>query len=136
MSAEVLIVEDEVLVALQLEDILFDAGYQVVGVVSDRGSLKNMAGTPQVALVDLNLRDGATGPMIACQLAEAFGTKIVYVTANPSQLREYAPTAVGIIEKPFSQSAILAAIRLATTGPGPEPWPRDLKPIPRVAAAN
>ena len=106
----ILIVEDEILVALQLEDILCDAGHSVVGIVPDQAALHALSDPPQVALVDLNLRDGLTGPLIARALAERFGTRIIYVTANPGQIGEPAPTAVGIVQKPFSSSAILAAI--------------------------
>ena len=110
MAATVLIVEDEILVALQLEDILSDAGHRVIGIVPDHASLRDIPDTPQVALVDLNLRDGPTGPEIARKLSQIFGTKIVYVTANPGQIGDPAPTAVGIIQKPFSQAGIVAAI--------------------------
>ena len=87
---------------------------------------------PQVALVDLNLRDGLTGPSIARKLSEFFGTKIVYVTANPGQIGEPAPTAIGVVQKPFSQAAILAAIALAMGGTE-ERLPPELEPISQAA---
>jgi DNA-binding response OmpR family regulator len=114
MAATVLIVEDEILVAMQLEDILSDAGYNVVGIVPDHVSLRGIADPPQVALVDLNLRDGPTGPEIAWELAEIFGTRIVYITANPGQIGVPAPTTVGVIQKPFSPAGVLAAVACAT----------------------
>ncbi|MBW8752862.1 MAG: response regulator [Sphingomonadales bacterium] len=114
--ANVLIVEDEFLVALELEDILTDAGHKVVGIVPDRAGAQVLAQPPEVALVDLNLRDGPSGPTIAQQLAERFGTIIVYVTANPGQIGKPAPTALGVVQKPFSQHAILAAVALAVSG--------------------
>lgn len=112
-GANVLIVEDEFLVALQLEDILVDAGHHVVGIAPDRASVDRLAEAPEVALVDLNLRDGPSGPRIAQQLAERYGTIIVYVTANPAQIGTPAPNALGVVQKPFSQHAILAAVALA-----------------------
>lgn len=129
MGANVLIVEDEILVALQLEDILCDAGYRVVGIVPDHASLHDLPDAPQVALVDLNLRDGPTGPSIARSLSEIFGTKIVYVTANPAQIGEPAPTAIGVIQKPFSQAAILAAIGCAMGQLAREEMPREVELI-------
>jgi DNA-binding response OmpR family regulator len=114
--ANVLIVEDEFLVALELEDILTDAGHKVVGIVPDHAGAQVLAQPPEVALVDLNLRDGPSGPTIARQLAERFGTVIVYVTANPGQIGKPAPTALGVVQKPFSQHAILAAVALAMSG--------------------
>jgi DNA-binding NarL/FixJ family response regulator len=131
-AANVLIVEDEFLVALQLEDILTDAGHTVVGIVPDQDGVRKLVAAPQVALVDLNLRDGPSGPTIARQLAERFGTMIVYVTANPAQIGTPAPTAVGIVQKPFSQSAILAAVALAVSGEAVE-TPPDLHRLRHVA---
>ena len=121
-KANVLIVEDEFLVALELEDILRDAGHQVVGIASDEASVRQLDAAPQVALVDLNLRDGPSGPAIARQLAERYGTVIVYVTANPGQIGTPAPTALGVVQKPFSQNAILAAVALAVND--------DRQPVP------
>lgn len=115
-GANVLIVEDEFLVALELEDILTDAGHTVVGIVPDQAAIHRLDKTPEVALVDINLRDGPSGPTIARQLAERFGTIIVYVTANPGQIGQPAATALGVVQKPFSQHAILAAIALAVNG--------------------
>ena len=113
MSVDVLIVEDEFLIALQLEDILATAGHRVIGIVCDRAALSQVREAPQVALVDLNLRDGPSGLSIAQDLALKHGTAILYVTANPNQIVEPAPTAVGVVQKPFSPPSILAAIALA-----------------------
>jgi DNA-binding response OmpR family regulator len=113
-GVNVLIVEDEFLVALQLEDILTEAGHRVIGIVPDHASVHALPEPPDVALVDLNLRDGPSGPAIAQQLAERYGTVIVYVTANPSQVEKPAPTALGVVQKPFSPHSILAAVALAS----------------------
>ena len=69
MCAKVLIVEDEFLVALDLEELLTRAGHEVVGVVPDRASLDRLRTPPEVALVDVNLRDGPSGPLIAEELS-------------------------------------------------------------------
>ena len=65
------------------------------------------------APVDVNLRDGQTGPTIANQLAERDGTRVIYVTANPAQIDPIAETAIGYIQKPFSAAAIRAAAAIA-----------------------
>ena len=84
-----------------------------------------------VALVDLNLRDGPSGSTIAHQLAERFGTAIVYVTANPAQIGRPAPTAIGVVQKPFSPHAILAAVSMATRGAAQSlPTELDFYPVP------
>jgi len=117
MIAKVLIVEDEFLVALELEDILSQAGHKVIGIAPDHASVGKLPDVPQVALVDLNLRDGPSGIAIAQFLSQAYGTVIIYVTANPSQIVTPAPTAIGVVQKPFSQHAVLAAVAVATGKP-------------------
>jgi CheY-like chemotaxis protein len=109
----VLIVEDEMLVALDLEDILTQSGYEVVGIVSDLREVGSVDKSPVVALVDLNLRDGPTGNAVAHTLAEQFSTRIVFVTANPAQIAEPPPTAVGYVQKPFHAAAVLTALAAA-----------------------
>lgn len=115
MTNTALIVEDEIFVALDLERILVDAGYGVAAIAADRESA--MAAAPQCsfAFVDVNLRDGATGPEIAQRIATDYGVKVVFVTANPSQIGD--ADCLGYIRKPFSDAAILAAAALACEGP-------------------
>lgn len=108
-GSTILIVEDEILVALDIERILSDAGYHVAAIAADRDEALSLPTAPALAFVDVNLRDGKTGPRIACDLAAAYGTKVVYVTANPAQIEPRAETAIGYIRKPFSDAAILAA---------------------------
>ena len=129
LRGKVLIVEDEFLVALQLEDILEDGGHAVVGTVPDMASLSRLAEAPDVALVDLNLRDGLTGPTIARQLAGEFGSRVIYVTANPGQIDSPAPTAVGFVQKPFTRQSILAAISYALAGCPDAGRPAELEPL-------
>lgn len=128
-SGKILIVEDEFLVALQLEDILADGGYSVIGTVPDVAALGRLGEAPDVALVDLNLRDGLTGPAIARELAGRYGARVIYVTANPGQIDMPAETAVGVVQKPFTRQAILAAISYALSGCAHEARPAELEPL-------
>ena len=116
MAKSVLIVEDEIFVAMDLERILIDAGYKVTAIAADRDSALANGEKTDIAFVDINLRDGRTGPAIACDLAERHGTKVFYVTANPGQIDPVAETAIGYIRKPFTADAIVAAAHLAALG--------------------
>jgi CheY-like chemotaxis protein len=131
-SAKILIVEDEFLVALQLEDILADGGHAVLGTFPDAASVAAWGEAPDVALVDLNLRDGLTGPSVARDLAARFGSRVIYVTANPGQIDTPAPTAVGIVQKPFSRQAILSAIAYALADCPENSRPLELAPLARA----
>lgn len=109
----VLIVEDEVLLAMDLEDIVMGAGHEVVGIAHDKHGVSQLGGRPQVALVDLNLRDGPTGQEIARKLTSEGGTRVVFVTANPNQIANPPSGAIGYVQKPFSPEVIMAAIDYA-----------------------
>jgi len=129
VPGKVLIVEDEFLVAMQLEDILADGGHAVLGVVPDMASLCRLTDAPDVVLVDLNLRDGLTGPAIARDVSGRYGALVIYVTANPGQIDVPAPTADGIVQKPFTRQAILAAISYALAGCPDADRPVELEPV-------
>jgi CheY-like chemotaxis protein len=113
MSKTALIIEDEIFVALDLERILTDAGYKVAGIAADSDQALAAAPGCEIAFVDINLRDGPTGPQIAERIARDYGVKVVFVTANPAQIG-ISSEALGYVRKPFSDRAILAAAALAS----------------------
>ena len=113
MSRTALIVEDEIFVALDLERILTAAGYEVVAIAADQQEALEAAGQCQFAFVDVNLRDGPSGPAIARRMAAEHGIRVVFVTANPSQIDCGSP-ALGYVRKPFSEASILAAAAMAS----------------------
>lgn len=128
MPATALIVEDEIFVALDLERILIDAGYAVKAIAADRTGALEAAADCSFALVDINLRDGPTGPELARTLAQDYGLKVVFVTANPGQIGDPSG-ALGYVRKPFSADAILAAAAVATETAPTQPPHQDFVPL-------
>jgi DNA-binding response OmpR family regulator len=125
MSKKVLIVEDEIFVALEIEEIVQDAGFEVGAIAADRAAALAGAQGCDIALVDLNLRDGPTGPSIGMALAVQHGMRVIYVTANPAQIGEASVAALGVIAKPFRAQSIAAALRLAAADE-PAPHAHDI----------
>lgn len=115
MSKKVLIVEDEIFVALEIEQIVEDAGFAVQAIAADRDAAMESADACDIALVDLNLRDGPTGPKIGMELSSRHGVRVIYVTANPAQIGEASVAALGVITKPFRAHSIAAALQLAAS---------------------
>lgn len=113
MSSRILLVEDEILVALELEATAQDLGYEVVGIAADTQTALRMAPWADIALVDVNLRDGETGPAIGRRLAQEYGVTVVFVTANPAQLGEGVPGALGVVSKPCDERITAQVISFA-----------------------
>lgn len=101
MTPQIMIVEDEFLIAMELEQIVSNLGYDCIGVADDTESaLKLVATKPGIALVDVNLSDGPTGPIIGARLANEFGVKVVFITANPRLLGDGVEGTLGAVTKP------------------------------------
>lgn len=113
MSARILIVEDEILVAADMEATLEDLGYAPVGIAPDLASAIALAACrPDVALVDLNLRDGPTGAEIGARLGQ-HGIAVIFVTANPRSLGSGVPGTLGVLTKPCDEGALAQAVGYA-----------------------
>ena len=113
MPARILIVEDEFLVAMEMEAILQDAGHLPVGIAPDLGTAENYFDEQlDLALVDLNLRDGLTGPQIGARLGER-GVPVLFVTANPRLLGAGIAGTIGVITKPTDQHTLTSAVEYA-----------------------
>lgn len=101
------------LVAADMEATLEELGYQSAGIAPDmRSAIRLSEGAPDMAFVDLNLRDGATGPAIGAMLG-ALGIGVVFLTANPRMLGKGVPGTFGVLGKPCDETGIGAAIRYA-----------------------
>jgi two-component system, response regulator PdtaR len=122
-----LIVEDEIMIALDLEDAMADLGFEVCALVpSDRRArLVAMRDQPDVVLVDVCLEGGREGIETARWLREVCGASIVFVTGcndgdTVKRIEERVPGAP-VVAKPVYReqlaSAIASAALLATLAP-------------------
>jgi DNA-binding response OmpR family regulator len=141
-----MIVEDQALLAMELELVLGESGCDVVGCAMDKAGAFAVAERerPDLALIDVNLLDGLTGPQIAQRMVSEFGCAVVFLTANPEQIPEGFAGALGAVSKPFDEATIRAVIVFArqfiqhrTLGEAPRrfrlaPWlttpPADIAP--------
>lgn len=121
----VLIVEDEILVALEIQNVLEDLGYSVVGIAADSRRARAIAEMGiDVALVDVNLRDGMTGPGIGAELVER-GATVLFMTANPAQLGAGVAGTLGVLPKPVEHHEVkqaaeyVAARHMGVSPPAP-----------------
>lgn len=115
---KVLIVEDEALLALELEGLLEDAGHKVVGWATSSEEARAMIDTvdADLAFVDIHLNDGPTGVGLAEYIVSRKGSTVVFLTANPKRIPTNFSGAVGVIAKPYTMNGLTAALRYLHEG--------------------
>lgn len=106
VGEKILIVEDDFIIAADLRDIVEGFGYETSGIADSFETARQLAPFSTIALVDVNLRDGATGPRIGQYLAGDFGICVVMVTGNPESIGEGLSNVIGIISKPIHPPVI------------------------------
>jgi DNA-binding LytR/AlgR family response regulator len=111
---KVMIVEDEGLVALELERIVQEAGHETIGPLFTMEQALAHGNRADVALVDLGLADGSSGSSLARRLMDRFGTKVIFVTGSPRDVGLGLEGAVDVIGKPFTDERIQESLRKAT----------------------
>ncbi len=131
-SLKILIVEDEFLIAMDLELVLQELGHVIVGIASTYDEAVNLAAEhkPDLALVDIHLADGPTGIAAASQI-NRMGIRAVITSANIARIPENYEDAIGSIAKPYSQSGMRDAVAYLARGlldpPPPKPAPHAIR---------
>ena len=108
--ATVLVVEDEALIALDLQALLEHAGYRVLGPANSPAVAFNLleANQPDVALLDINL--GRTDAFaIADRLAKQ-NTKLIFLTGYTVQTLPPAHRHRPLVSKPYLPNMVLQAV--------------------------
>ena len=115
----ILIVEDETILAMQVEDMIEKLGHVVVGSVASHAQTitRAQASRPDLAVMDINLGHGGNGIEAALELRQRFNMPSVFVSAYLSSAsdREWAQTArpLGLVPKPYTARHIEAVLRQA-----------------------
>lgn len=109
---KVLIVEDHYLIAMMIEDAVIAAGFNVCGLAACRQDAVDLFDETDIALVDVNLRDGKTGPEIGAELAAA-GKTVVFMTGNPEEVASGVDGALGVISKPVLDAELAELVSYA-----------------------
>ena len=115
-GARVLIVEDSWEVSTGLKTLLEAYGAEVVGPVATANDARRLLSesVPNVALVDINLRNGELSYGLIDEM-HALNIPAIVITgfANTSPATDKA---VAVLQKPFSDADVLVALRLARSG--------------------
>lgn len=118
IQASILIVEDEAIIALDLEQMLEELGYRVAGTASSAAEAVDLARArqPDLVLMDINLKDATDGTVASMRLHADGGPPVVFVTAYDDE-RTLAKAKLGepagYVLKPFSMRDLRVAIEMA-----------------------
>lgn len=114
--AEVLIIEDEPIIAMDIETIVRDLGHSVTGVAvtRDEAVSQAIAKRPGLVLADIQLADDSSGIDAVKDILQEFNVPVIFITAFPERLLTgERPEPTFLITKPFQRSTVKAAIAQA-----------------------
>jgi len=114
--ATVLIIEDEPLIAMDLETIVRDLGHDVSGVAVTRDEAVAAARSqrPGLVLADIQLADDSSGIDAVKDILAEFSVPVIFITAFPERLLTgERPEPTFLITKPFQRATVKAAIAQA-----------------------
>jgi len=115
-AARILIIEDEPIIAMDIESIVVELGHESVGIADTRDEAVTMASDqqPDLILSDIQLADGSSGVDAAHDILAKSAVPIIFITAFPERLLTgERPEPTFLITKPFKRSAVQAAVSQA-----------------------
>ncbi len=116
VASKVAIIEDEPLIAMDLETLVESLGHEVVGLARTRGEAVALAQAtrPGLVLADIRLADGSSGLDAVNEILESFGVPVIFITAYPETLLTgQRPEPAFLISKPFRVETVKAIVSQA-----------------------
>lgn len=115
-TARILVVEDEALIAMDLQALLEDAGYEVLGPANSSAAALALIASeePDVALLDVNLgRSDAFGAFgVATALTER-KTQVIFLTGHTAHKLPQQHRHLPLVSKPYLPHVLLQAVERA-----------------------
>jgi CheY-like chemotaxis protein len=116
VASRVAIIEDEPLIAMDLENLVESLGHEVVGLARTRVEAVALAraSRPGLVLADIRLADGSSGLDAVNEILETFGVPVIFITAYPETLLTgQRPEPAFLISKPFRAETVKAIVSQA-----------------------
>jgi CheY-like chemotaxis protein len=129
LATDVLIIEDEPLVALDLEEIVEGLGHRVLGIARTRTESEQLVAhaRPGLVLSDIQLADGSSGLDAVTDIVSRYEVPVIFVTAYPERfMTRNRPEPAFVVPKPVRLASLSAVISQALffglkTRPGAAP---------------
>jgi len=111
IATDVLIIEDEIFIAMELEEVVKSLGHRVVGIARTRNEALALAKKerPGLILADIQLADGSSGLDAVNEMLGTFEAPVIFITAYPERfLTGMRPEPAFLIAKPFQPATVSA----------------------------
>jgi CheY-like chemotaxis protein len=116
-TGSVMIIEDEAIIAMDIESIVADMGHRVTGIARTRAEAVELgrADAPDLILADIQLADNSSGIDAVNDLLAELGTRpVIFITAFPERLLTGdKPEPAFLISKPYSVDQVISAVSQA-----------------------
>jgi DNA-directed RNA polymerase specialized sigma24 family protein len=116
-TGSVMIIEDEAIIAMDIEAIVADMGHRVTGIARTRDEAFDLAGKdmPDLILADIQLADNSSGIDAVNDILKAMGTRpVIFITAFPERLLTGdKPEPAFLISKPYSVDQVVSSVSQA-----------------------
>ncbi|WP_026380020.1 response regulator [Afifella pfennigii] len=116
VATDVLIIEDEPLIAMDIETLVRTLGHRVTGVARTHSEAIEAVRErkPGLVLADIQLADGSSGLDAVNEMLQSFAVPVVFITAYPERLLTgERPEPAFLITKPFQPDTVKAVISQA-----------------------
>lgn len=116
ISARVMIIEDEPLIALDIEQLVTDIGHEVVGMATTHREATKVATEvkPGIVLADIHLADGSSGIDAVNDILKEIDVPVIFITAYPERLLTGdRPEPAFLVTKPFKPEMVKAIMSQA-----------------------
>lgn len=116
LVADVMVIEDEAIIALHIKSIVREIGHNVVGIARTHAEAVALARqtAPELVLADISLADGSSGIDAVKDILEDMTVPVIFVTAFPEHLLTgERPEPTYLITKPFEPAVLTATIAQA-----------------------
>ena len=116
-SGSIMIIEDEAIIAMDIESIVADMGHRVTGIARTRDEAVSLARSdaPDLILADIQLADNSSGIDAVNDILQEMGMRpVIFITAFPERLLTGdKPEPAFLISKPYTVDQVVSSVSQA-----------------------
>ena len=115
-ATDVLVIEDEPIIAMDIEDMLQSLGHRITGIARTENQALELAARirPGLILADIHLAEGSSGLDAVAKILQQFSVPVIFITAFPERfLTGDRPEPAFLISKPYLPDMVKAIISQA-----------------------